>query len=110
MSWEDRLAAHQAALRSAAPKPKPKPKAARPAPGDDWSKRALAFIRGLETDREFTIEDVDIALGDKPRKSNARGQVINAALASNLIWDTGNTVPSGRPEARGRRIRYWRKI
>lgn len=122
MNWEDRLAALQASkLQAQQEKPKRARKAAQRAPEpvpakpkrnrtpSEWVRRVLDYIEGLPAGREITSDDLDVAVSGFPRKSNARGQVFHTASKVGLLDDTGRTVPTQAPEARGRRIRVWRR-
>lgn len=107
--WEDRLAAHMAAVQAQAPAKPKKAKAKREKPQtDDWGKRALDYFRSLSPGRQITSDDLDVVMGGTyPRRSNARGQIFQAAAKLGLLDDTGRTIPTSAPQARGRRIRVW---
>lgn len=94
--------------RKAQAKRRPAKKAVEPPPVP-WSERALAWITATISGREFTSDDLVTALGSPP-DGNGIGNLFHDASKKGLILDTGNTVASSNPKARGRRIRVWRSV
>lgn len=100
---DDPLTAHVKANKAKQRHRKPKPK-----PEPDWATRAMAVLEGLPHSSEFTVDDLVMRVGPAPRR-NAPGGLFQVAGKRGILHDTGNTVVSDKPAARGRRIRVWRR-
>lgn len=112
----DRLAAFQALMaeRKAEVKAKAKVKAKTKAkapyqpPVIPWSERALTFIAAMPPKKCFNSNDVILGVGEPPDRKGIGG-LFYMAWKNGLVEDTGMSVPSDSPKARGRRIRVWER-
>lgn len=99
----DPFSQHVRANRSARPKRRKRKKVV-----DDWTTRALSIIAATVSGRELTADDLIERLGPPPYR-NTLGGLFQHVGETGLLDDTGNTIVSSRKQARGRRIRVWRK-
>lgn len=80
---------------------------------ESTARKLSTYLRGLAKRRAsgtVTADDVHNYLtreGVRPQQVRTRLSFINSVLREPMFEQTGDTVPSSRPEARGRSISEW---
>lgn len=74
-----------------------------------WTAEALVALRELANERSVFTSDDLYAKVDTPPHHNMVGDAFREARRIGLIEMTGQSIQSGRPLSKGRRIQVWRK-